>query len=98
VLTFKRSSLGCCLHTTRTVRAHLEDGPRGGFQPAFRPVFRVFLRAFHSIHFVSGFFLLEVHERSILEFRTVRVGADSPRAHHRQSVIEGAVLEVQGLF
>jgi hypothetical protein len=30
--------------------------------------------------------------------RTVRDGADGPRAHQEQSVIEGAVLEIQGLF
>jgi hypothetical protein len=30
--------------------------------------------------------------------RTVRVGVDGPRAHRGRSVIERAVLEVQGLF
>jgi hypothetical protein len=28
----------------------------------------------------------------------VRDGADGPWAHHRRSIIEGAVLEVGGLF
>jgi hypothetical protein len=53
---------------------------------------------FDSIHFVSGFLLHEVHGRSVLECRTVRVGADSSRAHRGRSVIEGEVLEVRGLF
>jgi hypothetical protein len=34
----------------------------------------------------------------VLECWTVRDGADGPRAHRGQSVIEGAVLEVRGLF
>jgi hypothetical protein len=58
----------------------------------------VFLRAFCSLLFVSGFLLHEVRERSVLECWTVRVRADGPRAHRGRSVIEGAVLEVQGLF
>jgi hypothetical protein len=58
----------------------------------------VFLRAFHSILFVGEFLLHEVRGRSVLECRTVRVGADGPRAHCGQSVIESAVLEVQGFF
>jgi hypothetical protein len=58
----------------------------------------VFLHAFRSIHFASGFLLHGVHGWSVLECRTVREGADGPRAHHRRFVIEGAVLEVRGLF
>jgi hypothetical protein len=42
--------------------------------------------------------LHKVRERSVLECQTVRVRVDGPRAHRGQSVIEGAVLEVQGLF
>jgi hypothetical protein len=97
-LTFKRSGSGCCLRSTSTVRAPLEDSPRGGFQPAVRRVLRVFLRAFRSIHFVGGFLLHEVRGRSVLECRTVRVVADGPRAHCGRSVIEGAVLVIRGLF
>jgi hypothetical protein len=78
-LTFKRSSSGCCLRSTRTVRAPLADVPRGGFQPAVRRVRRVFLRAFRSIHFADGFLLHEVRGRSILGCRMVRDGADGPR-------------------
>jgi hypothetical protein len=97
-LTFKRSGSGCCLRSTRTVRAPLADGSRGGFQPAVRRVLRVFLRAFRSILFVVGFLLHEVRRRFVLECRKVRVGADGPRAHCERSVIEGAVLEVRGCF
>jgi hypothetical protein len=89
--------LGCCLCSTRTIRTPLADGPRGSFQPAVRRVLRVFLCAFRSILFAGGFLLLEVHGRSVLECRTVRVGADGPRAHRGRSVIEGAVLEVRGV-
>jgi hypothetical protein len=74
------------------------DGPRGGFQPAVRRVLRMFLRAFRSIQFAGGFLLHGVHEWFVLECRTVRDGADGPRAHRGRSVIEGAVLEVRGLF
>jgi hypothetical protein len=98
VLAFKRSSLACCLRTMRTVRAPLADGPRGGFQLAVRCVVCVFLRAFRSIHFVGGFLLHGVRGRSVLECRTVRDGADGLRAYRGRSVIEGAVLEVWGLF
>jgi hypothetical protein len=58
----------------------------------------VFLRAFRSIHFVGGFLLHEVRGRSVLECRTVRVGADGPWTHRGRSVIEGAILEVWVLF
>jgi hypothetical protein len=58
----------------------------------------VFFFAFRSIHFVGGFLLHEVRRLSILECRTVRDGADGPRAHHGRSVIEGAVLEVWERF
>jgi hypothetical protein len=92
VLTFKRSSSGCCLRTTRTVRAPLADGPRGGFQPAVLHVLRVFLSAFRSIDFAGGFLLHDVCGPSVLECRTVRDGADGPWAHRGRSVIEGAVL------
>jgi hypothetical protein len=98
VFTFKRSSSSCCLRTTRTVCTPLEDGPRGGFQPAVHRVLREFLRAIHSIHFVSGFLLHEVCGRSVLECQTVRDGADDSRAHRRWSVIWGAVLEVHESF
>jgi hypothetical protein len=97
-LTFKRSGSGCCLRITRTVRAPLADGPRGGFHPAVRRVLSMFLCAFRSILFVGGFLLHEVRARTILECRTVRVGADGPRAHRGRSVTEGAVQEVRGLF
>jgi hypothetical protein len=97
-LTFKRSGSGCYLRSTRTIRAPLTDGLRGGFQPVVRRVFRVFLRAFRSIHFAGGFLLHGVRGWSVLECRTVRDGADGPQAHHRWSFIEGAVLEVRGLF
>jgi hypothetical protein len=76
----------------------LADGSRGGFQPAVRRVLREFLCVFRSIHFVGGFLLHEVCGRSVLECRTVRNGADGPRAQRIQFVIEGAILEVQGLF
>jgi hypothetical protein len=36
--------------------------------------------------------------RKVLECRTVCDRADGPWAHHGWSVIEGAVLEVQGSF
>jgi hypothetical protein len=66
--------------------------------PSVLRVLHEFLRVFHSIHFVSGFLLHGVRERSILECRMVRDEVDGPRAHREQSVIEGAVLEVWGLF
>jgi hypothetical protein len=97
-LTFKRSGSGCCLHSTQTVCALLADGPRGGFQPALRRVFRVFLRAFRPILFAGGFLLHEVRKRSVLECQTVRDGANGPRAHRGRSIIESAVLEFRGLF
>jgi hypothetical protein len=74
------------------------DGPRGGFQPAVRRVLRVFLRAFHLFFFVGGFLLHKVRGRSVLECWKVHIGADGSRAHRGRSVIEGAVLEVRGLF
>jgi hypothetical protein len=98
VLTFKRSGSSCCLRTTWTVCAPLADGPRGGFQPAVLRVLRVFLHVFHSIHFVGGFLVHEVRERSVLECRTVRDGADGPRAHRGRSVIEGAVRWFRDVF
>jgi hypothetical protein len=58
----------------------------------------VSLCAFHTIHFTGVFLLHGVRGRSVLECRTVRDGADGPRAYHGRSVIEGAVLEVRGLF
>jgi hypothetical protein len=63
-----------------------------------RRVLCLFLHAFRSIHFASGFLLHSVRERSVLECRTVYDGADGPRAHRGRSVIEGVVLEVRGLF
>jgi hypothetical protein len=80
------------------VRAPLADGPRGGLQPGVRHVLHAFLHAFCSILFAGGYLLHEVRGRSVLECQTVRDGADGPRAHCRRSVIEGAVLEVRGLF
>jgi hypothetical protein len=53
-----------------------------------------FVRSILSV----DFFLHGVRGRSVLECHTVRDGADGPRAHRGQSVIEGAVLEVRGLF
>jgi hypothetical protein len=92
---------GCCSRAC----SHLADSPPGRCGqsawtswPRVLCVLHVFLCAFRSIHFVSGFLLHEVHGRSVLECRTVRVGADGPRAHRRRPVIEGAVLEVWGLF
>jgi hypothetical protein len=38
--------------------------------------------------------LHKVRGESVLECRTVRDGADDPRVHRGQFVIEGAVLEV----
>jgi hypothetical protein len=98
VLTFKRSSSGCCLRSTQTVRAPRADDLRGGFQPAVRRVLHVFLHAFCSIHFAGRFLLQGVHGWSVLECRTVHDGADGPQTHRGRSVIEGAVLEVRGLF
>jgi hypothetical protein len=98
VLTFKRSSLSCRLRTTRTVCAPLVDGPRGGFQPAVCRVLREFECVFRLIHFFGGFLLHEVREQSVLECQTVRDGADGLRTHRKQSIVEGVVLEVQGLF
>jgi hypothetical protein len=66
--------------------------------PSVLRVLREFLCVFRSIHFVGGFLLHEVCGRSVLESRMVRDGADGPRAHRGQFVIEGAVLEVRGLF
>jgi hypothetical protein len=40
----------------------------------------------------------EVRGRSVLECRMFLVGSDGPLVHHGRSVIEGAVLEVRGLF
>jgi hypothetical protein len=68
------------------------------FSQQFRCVLREFLCVLHSILFVGGFLLHEVHGRSVLECRMVRDGADGPRAHRGRSIIEGAVLEVRGLF
>jgi hypothetical protein len=82
----------------RTIRVPLADGLRGGFQPIVRRVLRVFLRAFRSIHFASGFLLHGVRGQSVLECRTIRDGVDGPRAHRRRSIIDGVVLEVRGLF
>jgi hypothetical protein len=56
------------------------------------------LRAFRSIHFAGGFLLHGVRRQSVLECQTVRDGADGPQAHRGRSIIEGAVLEVRGLF
>jgi hypothetical protein len=98
VLTFKSLSSGCCVRSMRMVRAPLADGPRGGFRPTVCRVLRVFLRAFRSIHLAGGFLLHGVRGRPVLKCRTVHDGADGPRAHRGRSVIEGAVLEVRGLF
>jgi hypothetical protein len=40
----------------------------------------------------------EVRGRSVLECRTVRIGADGLRVHRGRSVTEGAVLMVRELF
>jgi hypothetical protein len=58
----------------------------------------VFLSAFRLIHFAGGFLLHGVHGWSVLECRTVHDGEDGPRAHRGRSIVEGAVLEVRGLF
>jgi hypothetical protein len=60
------------------------------FSQQFRCVLREFLCVLHSILFVGGFLLHEVHGRSVLECRMVRDGADGLRAHRGRSVIEGA--------
>jgi hypothetical protein len=71
VLTFKRSSSGCCLCSMRMVCAPLTDGSRGGFQPAVHSVLRAFLHAFRSIHSAGGFLLHGLRGRSVTG-RTVR--------------------------
>jgi hypothetical protein len=97
-LTFKRSASGYRIspggqsaRAWRTIREEPDS-------PSVLRVLRVFLRVFRSIHFVGGFLLHEVRGRSVLECRTVRVGADGPRSHCLRSVIEGAVLEVRERF
>jgi hypothetical protein len=77
--------------TWRTVREEPDN-------PSVLRVLREFLLVFRLIHFVGGFLLHEVCGRSVLECQRVRDGADSLRAHSRQFVIEGVVLEVRGLF
>jgi hypothetical protein len=42
--------------------------------------------------------LHEVRGRSVLEWWTVRVGADGPRADRGRSVIKSVVVEVRELF
>jgi hypothetical protein len=66
--------------------------------PSVLRVVHEFLHVCRSIHFVGGFLFHEFRGRSVLECRTVRDGADGPWAHRGQSIIEGAVLEVWGLF
>jgi hypothetical protein len=97
-LTFKRSGSGYRISSGgqsawawRTVREEPDS-------PSVLRVLHEFLRVFRSIHFVSGFLLHEVRERSILECRTVRGRADGPRAHRGWSILEGAVLEVWDRF
>jgi hypothetical protein len=91
VLTFKRSGSGCSNSFWWTVREEPDN-------PSVLRVRREFLRVFRSIHFVGGFLVHEVRERSVLECRSVRVRADGPRVLRGWSVIEGAVLEVRELF
>jgi hypothetical protein len=93
-LTFKRSGSGYKIspggqsaRAWQTVREEPDS-------PSVLRVLREFLRVFRSIHFVGGSLLHDIRGRSVLECRTVRVGADGPRAHRGRSVIEGAVLEV----
>jgi hypothetical protein len=76
----------------------MADSPRGCGSPSVLRVLREFLHVFRSIHFVDGFSLHEVRGRSVLECRTVRGGADGPRAHRRWPVIEGAVLDAREHF
>jgi hypothetical protein len=76
----------------------MADGPQGASSPSALRVLREFLHVFSSIHFASGFLFHEDCGRSVLECQTVHGGADGPWAHRRRSVIEGAVLEVRGLF
>jgi hypothetical protein len=97
-LTFKRSGLGYrfspggqSTQAWRTVREEPDS-------PSVLRVLCKFLCVFRSMHFVGGFLLHEVRGRSVLECRMVRGGADGLRAHHGRSIIEGAVLEVRGLF
>jgi hypothetical protein len=75
--------------------SHLVDRPRGAWQPSCSSCSCGFLSASLSIHFVGGFLVHEVCERSVLEYRTVRDEADGPRVHHGRSVFLGVVLEVQ---
>jgi hypothetical protein len=80
VLTFKRSGSSCCLRTTRTVRASLADGPRGGFQPTVRQGFRVF--SFGRVLLVA---------QGLADSPRGEAGQSVRR---EQSVFRGAVLEV----
>jgi hypothetical protein len=93
-LTFKRSGSGYRIspgrQSTRAWRTVHEEPE----SPSVLHVLHGFLCFFRSIHFVGGFLLHEVGERSVLECQTVCGGADGPRAHRGRSVIEGAVLEV----
>jgi hypothetical protein len=97
-LTFKRSGSGCrfspCGQSAQAWRTVREEPD----SPSVLHVPREFLCVLRSIHFVGGFLLHEVRGRYVLECRTVRGRADGPRAHRERFVIEGAVLEVRGLF
>jgi hypothetical protein len=81
---------------------HADGRVAPGGRSARRQQFVVFF-ACSCVLFVRSFlpvdFLLHgVRGRSVLECRTVRDGANGPRAHRGRSVVEGAVLEVWGLF
>jgi hypothetical protein len=98
VLTFKRSGSSCCLRTTRTVRAPLADGPRGGFQPVVRRVLRVFLFVSLLIHLAVCFWLHKVWRIVREESPDSPCDADGPRVEDERFVIEDAVLVVQERF
>jgi hypothetical protein len=96
-----RGRRGPSARPPRTVSEVAADRPQGHrrpparcLQPGRSSCLCEFLSAFLSIHFVSGFLVHEVCGQSVLECRTVRDEADSPRVHHGWSVFLGAVREV----
>jgi hypothetical protein len=84
----------CTWWTVCEVTAGHPRGSHGQSTWSPRSVREVPDSAFLLILFIDGFLVHEVCGRSVLECRTVREEADSPRVHHGQSVILGALLEV----
>jgi hypothetical protein len=82
----------------------LADSPPGARRRSARSqqiwcrVLRVFLHACVSIRFVPCFWLLGVCRTVREEGADSRFCVDCPRVGHRQSIFQGAVLEVWGLF